>query len=142
MHSLEVEGQAVKPGSASRSGQELPEIRTRPPGPRSRELAVRLAAVESPAVDARRSVREMQSAREQAPIVYARAEGSNVIDVDENRYVDLAAGFGALLLGHVPSLVGGALDEQRERLWLALGDVYPSDAKVALCERLARLLPG
>ena len=84
----------------------------------------------------------MHGARAQTPIVYARADGSNVIDVDENRYVDLAAGFGALLLGHLPSSVGGALDEQRERLWLALGDVYPSDAKVALCERLARLLPG
>ena len=32
-------------------------------------------------------------------------------------------------------------DEQVERLWLALGDVHPSDAKVVLCERLARLLP-
>ena len=112
-----------------------------PPGPRSRELAARLARVESPAVDARRNAKTVQSEREHAPIVYARASGSNVVDVDDNRYVDLAAGFGALLLGHAPSPVGGAIDEQLERLWLALGDVYPSDAKVALCERLARLLP-
>jgi 4-aminobutyrate aminotransferase / (S)-3-amino-2-methylpropionate transaminase / 5-aminovalerate transaminase len=73
--------------------------------------------------------------------VYARAQGANVVDVDGNRYVDLAAGFGALLLGHRPARVSAAIDEQRERLWLALGDVYPSDAKVVLCERLARLYP-
>jgi 4-aminobutyrate aminotransferase-like enzyme len=121
--------------------QELPDVRVRPPGPRSRELAARLSAVESPATIARRDARARESAAEQTPIVYARAEGANVVDVDGNRYVDLAAGFGALLLGHVPACVAGAVDEQRERLWLALGDVYPSDAKVVLCERLAALWP-
>ncbi len=90
---------------------------------------------------ARREARAKESASDQAPIVYARAEGANVIDVDGNRYVDLAAGFGALLLGHLPARVAGAVDEQCERLWLALGDVYPSDAKVVLCELLAKLYP-
>ena len=75
------------------------------------------------------------------PIVYDRGEGPNVVDVDGNRYVDLAAGFGALLLGHVPPSVAAALDAQERRLWLALGDVYATEAKVALCERLVRLLP-
>jgi 4-aminobutyrate aminotransferase-like enzyme len=124
-----------------RGGDALPDVRTRPQGPRSRELAARLAAVESPAVDARRDARAHESQIEQTPIVYARGEGANVVDVDGNRYVDLAAGFGALLLGHLPAPVSASIDEQRERLWLALGDVYASDAKVALCERLAALYP-
>jgi 4-aminobutyrate aminotransferase-like enzyme len=124
-----------------RRGQQLPDVRTPPPGPRSREMAARLGAVESPAVDARREARAKESGEEHAPIVYAEGDGANVIDVDGNRYVDLAAGFGALLLGHLPARVAGAIDEQRERLWLALGDVYPSDAKVVLCERLAKLWP-
>jgi 4-aminobutyrate aminotransferase-like enzyme len=119
----------------------LPEIRVAPPGPRSRELASRLAAVESPAVDARREDREKTSGEEQSPIVYERGEGPNVVDVDGNRYVDLAAGFGALLLGHVPTRVAEAVGAQERRLWLALGDVYATDAKVALCERLVRLYP-
>ena len=123
------------------AGQELPDVRVPPPGPRSRELAARLAAVESPAVDARRDARAWDSETEQGPIAYARATGANVFDADGNRYVDLAAGFGALLLGHVPPRVADALDEQRARLWLALGDVYPSEAKVVLCERLANLYP-
>jgi 4-aminobutyrate aminotransferase/(S)-3-amino-2-methylpropionate transaminase len=127
--------------AAPRRGDALPDVRVRPPGPRSRELAARLAAVESPAVDARRDARAREGQTEQTPIVYSRGEGANVVDVDGNRYVDLAAGFGALLLGHLPAPVSASIDEQRERLWLALGDVYPADVKVSLCERLAALYP-
>ena len=134
-----------EPGSATwmiaRPGQSLPDVRVAPPGPHSRALAARLAAVESPSVDARRRARAESSGTDPSPIVYARAEGSNVHDVDGNRYVDLAAGFGALLLGHRPAMLAAALEEQAERLWLALGDVFASDAKVVLCERLAALLP-
>jgi len=61
--------------------------------------------------------------------------------VDGNRYVDLAAGFGALLLGHAPAKVTRALHVQADRLWMALGDLYPSDVKVALVERVAALYP-
>jgi 4-aminobutyrate aminotransferase-like enzyme len=123
------------------SAHALPEIRVAPPGPVSRALAARLAAVESPAVDARREERARTSGREQAPIVYEHGEGPNVVDVDGNRYVDLAAGFGALLLGHVPARVAEAVALQERRLWLALGDVYAAEAKVTLCERLVQLHP-
>jgi 4-aminobutyrate aminotransferase/(S)-3-amino-2-methylpropionate transaminase len=116
-------------------------MRVPPPGPRSRELAARLAAVESPAFDARRDARARQSGEEQAPIVYERGEGPNVVDADGNVYVDLAAGFGALLLGHVPAGVAAALAAQERRMWLALGDVYAAEPKVALCERLVRAFP-
>jgi 4-aminobutyrate aminotransferase-like enzyme len=122
-------------------GHALPEIRVSPPGPKSRALAARLAAVESPGVDARREERERTSGEEHAPIVYERGEGPNVFDVDGNRYVDLAAGFGALLFGHVPPHVAGALAAQERRMWLALGDVYAAEPKVRLCERLVQMLP-
>jgi 4-aminobutyrate aminotransferase/(S)-3-amino-2-methylpropionate transaminase len=120
---------------------DLPDVRVPPPGPRSREIAARLAAVESPAVDARRAARAGESGEEQAPIVYASARRASVVDVDGNRYVDLAAGFGALLLGHGAEAVASAVSDQHSRLALALGDVYASEAKARLCERLARLYP-
>jgi 4-aminobutyrate aminotransferase/(S)-3-amino-2-methylpropionate transaminase len=107
----------------------------------SRAFAARLAAVECPAFDARRESRADASGADHTPIVYASARGANVIDVDGNRFVDLAAGFGALLLGHSPKRVARALEAQGDRLWLALGDVYSADVKVALCDRLARLFP-
>jgi 4-aminobutyrate aminotransferase-like enzyme len=122
-------------------GRELPEVRVPPPGPRSRQIAARLAAVESPSVDARRAARREESGAEQAPIVYAAGRGANVVDADGNRYVDLAAGFGALLLGHAPAEVVSAVERQQRMLGLALGDVYAAEPKLHLCERLARLFP-
>jgi 4-aminobutyrate aminotransferase / (S)-3-amino-2-methylpropionate transaminase / 5-aminovalerate transaminase len=64
------------------------------------------------------------------------------VDVDGNRYVDLAAGFGALLLGHGHPSVLRAIELQAPRLLQALGDLYPSDAKIALADRLMERFPG
>jgi 4-aminobutyrate aminotransferase / (S)-3-amino-2-methylpropionate transaminase / 5-aminovalerate transaminase len=122
-------------------GAALPSIRVSPPGPQSRAHAARLASVESPAFGARRDARAKVSGEEMGPIVYAEALGSNVTDVDGNRYVDLTAGFGALLLGHRAEPIAAALTAQSHRLWHGLGDVYGSDAKLALLTRLAALYP-
>lgn len=115
--------------------QELPQVEVPPPGPRSRELSARLERVESPAIEARREARDQQA------IVYERASGVNVFDVDGNRYVDMSAGFGALPLGYGDEALENALDAQRAKLWLALGDVYAADVKVALLEKLQSLYP-
>lgn len=112
----------------------LPLIVTAVPGPRSRELAARMSAVESPAFDARRRARSESSGEDYTPIVYASASGDNVTDVDGNVYVDLTAGFGAMLLGHRPP-------PRSDDLVLALGDVYASEIKVRACEALATLFP-
>lgn len=111
-----------------------PLLRTEIPGPRSRELAKRLAAVESPAFEARREARKEASGEDFAPIVYASASGDNVSDVDGNVYVDLTAGFGAMLFGHRPP-------PPSDDLVLALGDVYASEIKVRACEALVSLFP-
>lgn len=126
----------------SAKGHELPEIVVSPPGPRSRELSARLSAVESPAFDARRAARAKTSGEAQSAIVYDRGHGANVFDADGNRYVDLVAGFGALPLGHAAKEVTEALRAQAEKLTLALGDVYGSESKVALCEELCGLFPA
>ena len=98
-------------------------------------------AVESPAVDARREAREAEGGHPLGSIVLASGRGCNVTDADGNRLVDLAAGFGALLLGHGAEETHAALARQSASLWLALGDVYGSEPKLALCERLAALYP-
>jgi 4-aminobutyrate aminotransferase/(S)-3-amino-2-methylpropionate transaminase len=117
--------------SESTPGSELPKLTLRPPGQHSRSFFVRHAHAAAP------------MGRERAPagIVYATALGANVVDVDGNRYVDLAGGFGAALIGHRHPNVMRALELQSARLLHALGDVYPSDAKVGLLERLAKLHP-
>jgi 4-aminobutyrate aminotransferase/(S)-3-amino-2-methylpropionate transaminase len=76
------------------------------------------------------------------PIVLASGKGSNIEDVDGNRYVDLVAGFGSVLLGHGAAAIARAVEDQGARLIQALGDVYSADVKVRLLEELAALHPG
>lgn len=109
-----------------------PDIRHSPPGPASLALLERAALVRAP-MGPRRDTR--------SGIVYAAGRGSNVLDVDGNRYVDLAGGFGALLLGHTPQPVLDAVRKQSENLCLALGDVFGAETTIALQERLSALYP-
>jgi 4-aminobutyrate aminotransferase/(S)-3-amino-2-methylpropionate transaminase len=114
-------------------GQLPPLLRTPVPGPRSRALAERLAAVES---------RNTTCTEPTPPVFWERASGSNVWDVDGNRYVDLTAGFGVANVGHAHPRVVEAVQDQAERCLHALGDVHPADVKVMLLEALARRFPG
>ena len=128
--------------AAGTAGDEPPEMRVAPPGRMSGGALERLEQVECPAFGRRREARAEQSGAEMLPIVLSSGKGSNVFDVDGNRYVDLCAGFGALVLGHAATPVLRAIAGQAERLVQALGDVYSADAKIALLERLASLHPG
>lgn len=112
------------------------------PGPRSLALGEAASRVECPAFAHRRANRSGAEAADSAPIVLARGEGVDVVDVDGNRYVDLAAGFGSVLVGHDHPRVRRALHEQIDRLLQGLGDVYASDVKVQLLSELAALYPG
>jgi 4-aminobutyrate aminotransferase-like enzyme len=122
-------------------GDALPRIVTALPGPRAAALVETLAQTECPALTARRARRAETSGASHDPIVWARARGANVEDVDGNVFVDLTAGFGAAAVGHAHPRVTAAVSAQSERLLHALGDVYPSDVKVALLARLATLAP-
>jgi 4-aminobutyrate aminotransferase/(S)-3-amino-2-methylpropionate transaminase len=125
----------------SAGGSLPPDLRVVPPGPRSRETATRLGLVECPAFEERRRGRALASGLDASGIVLARGRGANVWDVDDNRYVDLAAGFGAAILGHGPSPAHDAARAQLDVLVQGLGDLYASDVKVKLLERLAALHP-
>ena len=113
-------------------GDELPHLLTEIPGPRSRELAARLARVESPNV----------TRTDPPPIIWTEARGAAVRDADHNVYVDLTAGFGVAHAGHAPTAVAAAISAQAHTLAHGLGDVYPPDVKVLLLERLAAIAPG
>ncbi len=117
-----------------------PELRTSIPGPRSRELSAKLGRLENPAFSERRAARAAPGEGGET-LVLARGEGSNLFDVDANRYVDLAAGFGAAILGHGPSPAHAAASAQVGRLTQGLGDLYATDVKVALLEALAAIHP-
>lgn len=114
------------------TGDLLPNIAVTPPGPRSRNLASRLRAHESPNVT---------FVSKNSPIFWREALGANVLDVDGNVYVDLTAGFGVAAAGHRNRRVCDAIRSQLDVLAHGLGDVHPPDIKVQLLDRLAEITP-
>ena len=81
------------PGESRSSARRLmlPELRTEIPGPESRRLAAELRRYES------RNVTFMNSG---FPVFWERADGVNVWDVDDNRFLDLTSAFAVAGLGH------------------------------------------
>jgi 4-aminobutyrate aminotransferase-like enzyme len=118
-----------------------PQITAPLPAERGRALVEALAEAECPALTARRARRAERSGAPHDPIVWTRAAGVNVWDADDNRYVDLSAGFGAAAVGHAAPEVTRAVHAQSDRLLHALGDLHPSDVKIALLSRLRALAP-
>jgi len=110
-------------------GDELPSIVTPPPGPKSRAAAKRLRRAEGAAI----------WGRDESPIVWSRARGAVVEDLDGNRYLDMTSGFGVASLGHAPPEVKRAVSAQAGRLVQGLGDLMPHAARERLVRRLSKL---
>lgn len=138
-------GQSDEPQPSSSSspgkGLQLPRITSAVPGPRGLAWVETLARSECPAFTARRARRAEQSGAPTDPIVWTSAEGANVEDADGNVYVDFTSGFGVAAVGHRHPRVVDAITAQSQKLIHGLGDVYPSDVKITLLERLAKLGP-
>jgi 4-aminobutyrate aminotransferase-like enzyme len=114
------------------TGDALPRMVVRPPGPVSHRWAERLARVEARSVTWRTA---------DFPVFWSAARGSNVEDADGNVYVDLTSAFGVAVAGHAHPKVTEAIRESAGRLVHGMGDVHPPRAKVALLERLRDLSP-
>jgi 4-aminobutyrate aminotransferase/(S)-3-amino-2-methylpropionate transaminase len=110
-----------------------PRILTPPPGPRSRELAQRLAESEAPGVNT--------VGAGDPPILWSQARGANVQDVDGNLYVDLTAGFGAAAVGQRHPRVVDAVRRQASRLLHGLADVHAHPLRVELALALCDVVP-
>lgn len=124
------------------TGEELPHIKTSIPGPKSVELIDDLALSECPAITARRARRARETGVPQDPIVWNRALGANVEDVDGNRFVDLTGAFAVAGLGHSHPKIVEAARRQAGELIHAMGDVYPGRPKIELCRRLREITPA
>lgn len=120
----------------------LPEMHTSVPGPASEALIDVLAQRECPAITARRARRaEALGVANTDPIVWDQAVGSNVFDVDGNRYVDLTSGFGVATVGHRNPQVVAAAHAQTDRLLHAMGDAFPDATRIAMLDALAAAAP-
>jgi 4-aminobutyrate aminotransferase-like enzyme len=114
----------------------LPKIVISPPGPRSRSLARDLDRLEAPGVNTIPS-----GGGGELPILWRKARGAMVHDVDGNRYLDLTSGFGVAAVGHRHPAVVAALRRQSGKLLHGLGDVHAHPLRIRLAARLAALAP-
>ena len=79
------------------------------------------------------------------PLVFSKAKGSIVWDVEGREYVDLCAGFGALPLGHASQPLLDVIREFHDMtppVEHGMGDVYPSQEKIIFLETLKAMLPS
>ncbi|MGB6600315.1 MAG: aspartate aminotransferase family protein [Candidatus Cybelea sp.] len=102
------------------------------PGPRSAALARRLHRYEQ---------RNVTFLAQDFPVFWESASGATVKDVDGNEYIDCSAAFGVANVGHCNPRVSAAVASQAARLTHGMGDVYPTDIRVRLFERLITILP-
>ena len=79
--------------------------------------------------------RECRDSSYLSNIVFTEASGSLLYNQHEEEYVDLCAGFGSLALGHTPITDNKTIN-------CALGDLYPSRAKVELLAKLQTIMPA
>jgi 4-aminobutyrate aminotransferase/(S)-3-amino-2-methylpropionate transaminase len=105
------------------------DLRTEIPGPRSRVVLDRLAAVvASPLAHT-------------FPIVAAEGRGATLTDVDGNTFIDFTGGVGCLNVGHSHPQVVAAATEQIERFTHTDYTIVPYEVYATLSERLLRLAP-
>jgi 4-aminobutyrate aminotransferase-like enzyme len=111
---------------------DLERLQSAIPGPKTRALSVRLSQYES---------RNVTYIGDDFPVFWESASGSNVFDVDGNRYIDLTSAFGVASVGHSNPVVIEAVVEQAHSLMHGMGDVHPTGVRARLLERLARIVP-
>ena len=73
------------------------------------------------------------------PIVWERARGVHIWDVEGKKYLDLTAAFGVAAAGHANPRVVKAGQKQMARLLHAMGDVHPHPLKGELARELSRI---
>ncbi len=105
-----------------------PHIRTELPGPKARALLARDAEVVSP------------SYPRDYPFVMSHGRGTEVWDVDGNRFLDFMSGIAVCSTGHCHPEVVAAVQNAAER-FLHISSDYWHENWVALAERLAKHAP-
>ena len=108
----------------------LPNLVTPLPGPKAAAIIKRDQAVLSP------------SYTRCYPFVMKRGEGAIVEDVDENRFLDFAAGIAVVATGHAHPRVVAAVQKQAAEFLHMSGTDFYYEGMVRLAERLAALTPG
>ncbi|MEA3150997.1 MAG: 4-aminobutyrate aminotransferase [Gammaproteobacteria bacterium] len=107
---------------------EKTHIKTDLPGPKARALLARDALVVSP------------SYPRDYPFVMSHGKGAEVWDVDDNRFLDFAAGIAVCSTGHSHPAVVQAIKDAADR-FLHISSDYWHEGQIQLAERMNALSP-
>ncbi len=107
-----------------------PKIKVTPPGPKAKKIVDRDSAVISP------------SFGRAYPLVVERGEGSIIVDVDGNEFIDMNAGLAVCSVGHShPKVVKAIKDQADKFIHYSYTDFFYDDY-IDLGEKLHDLVPG
>ena len=105
----------------------MPKIITELPGPRSRELLEKSRKYEP------------HSMSEQVPVVWDRAQGCVIWDVDGNEFLDWCSGVLVTNIGHCHPDYVAAVKEQAEKLFNCYD--FTNEPRALLAEKLVQITP-
>jgi 4-aminobutyrate aminotransferase/(S)-3-amino-2-methylpropionate transaminase len=125
-----LDAQKHVPGASRECAMSYIRMNTQVPGPRAKALLERREA----AVPA--------GLGKATDVVVDRADGALVFDVDGNTLIDLAGGIGMLAVGHSPSSVTRAIEEQARKFIHVCALVASYEPYVQLAELLNEITPG
>ena len=118
----------------SNLGELLPKITVTPPGPNSVKQTDILKEHES--LSGTSDLKEGK-----VPVIWKYAKGCNVVDVDDNIYIDLSAGLGVVALGYSHPLIVETINSQTGKLMHTPSKSNPHVGRVELVEKLAKITP-
>lgn len=107
---------------------EAPIIKVTPPGPKSLELLKQQEEYETSALNYPKYFK----------IAIHRAQGSTIVDVDGNVYVDMVTGISVVNLGHNNPYIRRQVEEQLDRIWHSLE--IPTEIRVRFSKKLLSTL--
>jgi 4-aminobutyrate aminotransferase len=107
----------------------VPNIRVEPPGPEAKKIVAQ-------------DNEYIVKATKTAPLVFKKAEGSVIEDVDGNTYLDFYAGVGVLNVGARHPRVVAAVSDQLGKYMHVAGTDFYEPLQSRLAERLAKTAPG
>ena len=108
----------------------IPDIKVKPPGPRSREMWERISP----------QMQGFSTPAKTIQICYDHTNGMTVTDIDRNTYIDFAAGVCVANCGHNHPKVKEAMQMQLNKM-INCHD-FVTQAKVELVEKLKEIAPG
>ena len=108
----------------------MPDIKVRPPGPKSEELHSRCT----------KYFKGLSGQVKLFPVAFESGSGCTLVDADGNRYIDFSSGIYVTTLGHCHPKITGAVQKYAGQL-MNCHD-FTTEIKTRLVEKMAEILPG